>query len=162
MTHETFLKIKNMLDDNNVRYEHFTHEHVHTSQDAASVRDTSLDDAAKAIILKAKDDSGKEIFLQCVIQASQRIDLKKIKALFGVKNAALASPEEVLEKTGCTIGSVPPFGILFGLKVYMDRELLNRGQIVFSAGTHTDSIMVSAKDYADIVKPVVDDFRKVS
>ena len=106
MTYETFLQIKKLLDDNNVKYEHYTHEHVKTSQDAARIRNTNLDDAAKAIVLKAVHSDGQEEFVQCVIQASKKIDLKKIKQLLNVKNVALASPDEVLgepEKETCVL-----------------------------------------------------------
>jgi Ala-tRNA(Pro) deacylase len=160
MAQETFLKIKKLLDDHHVHYIHYTHEHVRTSQDAASVRETNLDDAAKAIILKAKNEVGEEIFFQCVIQASKMIDLKVIKQMLNVKNAALASPDEVLEKTGCTVGSVPPFANLFGIQVYLERELLSRDKIIFSAGTHTDSIEMSPYDYVKVVNPIIADFHK--
>ena len=76
------------------------------------------------------------------------------------KNVALASPEEVLEHTGCTIGSVPPFANIFGLQVYMDNGLLDRETIVFSAGTHTDSIIMKPSDYVNIVKPLIVECKK--
>lgn len=164
MTVETFLQIKELLDNNKISYQHVVHEHVHRSEDAAKIRGTNLDEAAKAIIVKAekKDDSGNKygLFLQIVIGGDQRIDLKKIKLLTQSKNVALASPDEVLEKTGCTIGSVPPFGILFDIPVYMDSGLLEKERIVFSAGTHNDSIMMKPEDYVKIINPKIDSFRK--
>lgn len=163
MTVETFLQIKEILDKNNIEYTHLTHEHVHRSEDAAKIRGTNLDEAAKAIILKVekKDESGKSYeFIQVVIGGDQRIDLKKLRIMFNSKNVALASPDEVLERTGCTIGSVPPFGILFNLKVYMDSSLLDKPQIVFSAGTHNDSIVIKPEDYVEILSPKIVDLKK--
>jgi Ala-tRNA(Pro) deacylase len=160
MSTSTFLQIKELLDKNNVVYEHFVHAHVTTSQDAAAIRNTNLDDAAKAIICKVENRDGSFDFIQAVIQASKRIDLKKLKRFLDSKNVALASPDEVLEKTGCTIGSVPPFAILFGIKMYVDEDLLKRESIVFSAGTHTDSIQMKPHDYINIVNPVVMEFKK--
>jgi Ala-tRNA(Pro) deacylase len=160
MTHSTFLQIKKLLDDNHIKYAHYTHKHVHTSQDAAAIRNTNLDDAAKAIVLKVVRSDGREEFIQCVIQASKKIDLKKLKQLLNVNNAALASPDEVLKKTGCTVGSVPPFGILFGIPVYMDDGLLTRNEIVFSAGTHNDSIQMNPHDYVTIVRPEIVELKK--
>lgn len=163
MTVETFLQIKKILDENNMVYTHLTHEHVHRSEDAAKIRGTNLDEAAKAIVLKVekKDDSGKYYtFIQIVIGGDQRIDLKKLRLFFNSKNVALASPEEVLEKTGCTIGSVPPFGILFDIPVYMDKSLLDKSQIVFSAGTHNDSIIMNPEDYVNILAPEIMDLKK--
>ena len=42
------------------------------------------------------------------------------------------------------------------------RLLLDKDRMVFSAGTHFDSIMMSPKDYLDIVSPIVIDAKKDS
>jgi len=166
MTTETFFQIRKILDENKVEYKHLTHEHVHTSEDAAKIRGTSLSEAAKAIILKVEkkdSDSNKSKsyeFIQAVIAGDQRIDLKKLRNYLNSKNIALASPDEVLERTGCTIGSVPPFGILFNIPVYMDESLLEKDKIVFSAGTHNDSIMMKPIDYVRIIAPTIAEFKK--
>ncbi|MGV8150916.1 MAG: aminoacyl-tRNA deacylase [Candidatus Woesearchaeota archaeon] len=164
MTSSTFLQIKELLDENKIIYEHVTHEYVHRSEDAAKIRGTELHEAAKAIILKVERKSDEGIkyfdFIQVVIGGDQRIDLKKLKLYFDSKNISLASPEEVLEKTGCTIGSVPPFGTLFNIPAYMDNGLLEKERIVFSAGTHNDSIIMHPQDYVKIVEPIVENFRK--
>jgi len=164
MTVFVFLKIKELLDKNKIEYSHITHEHVHRSEDAAKIRGTSLDSAAKAIIVKAekKAANGEKIFefFQCVIGGDKRIDLKRFKVLLDSRNVSLASPDEVLERTGCTIGSVPPFGNFFNMKVYMEKSLLDKDQIVFSAGTHNDSILLKPQDYLKVVEPVVELFAK--
>ena len=160
MVQSTFLQIKELLDNNHVEYEHYIHAHVTTSQDAAAIRNTNLDDAAKAIVCKVEKRDGTFEFIQAILQASKRIDLKKLKRFLDSRNVALASPDEVLQKTGCTIGSVPPFGILFGIRVYVDEDLPKRESIVFSAGTHTDSVMMKPQDYLDIINPTVIEFKK--
>ena len=43
--------------------------------------------------------------------------------MFFNKNIRFATPQEVFETTGCLPGAVPPFGKIFGLKVYVDRSL---------------------------------------
>ena len=161
MSESTFLRIKELLDTKKISYEHFIHAHVTTSQDAAAIRNTSLDDAAKAIICKVEKRDGSFEFIQAILQASKRIDLKKLKGFLDSRNVALASPDEVLEKTGCTIGSVPPFANLFNIKMYVDEGLLQRESIVFSAGTHTDSIQMKAEDYLKVVEPTVLGFKKI-
>lgn len=165
MTTTTFLQIKELLDKNKIIYEHVTHEHVHRSEDAAKIRGTNLEEAAKAIILKVekKGENGKFFkIIQVVIGGDQRIDLKKLRVYFGSRDISLASPEEVLEKTGCTIGSVPPFGTLFNIPIYLDSGLLEKDRIVFSAGTHTDSIIMNPQDYVKILDPKIENFRKES
>ena len=160
MTTETFLKIKEILDKAKVEYTHLTHDYVRTSEDAAKIRGTNIEDAAKAIILKVQSKDGLFHFIQAIIPANQRIDLKKLKLLLDSKNVALAGPDEVLERTGCTVGSVPPFGKLFDIPMYMDESILKKDFIVFSAGTHNDSIQMKAQDYYEILEPAVVEIRK--
>jgi Ala-tRNA(Pro) deacylase len=161
MTVETFLRIKDILDKSRVDYKHLMHEHVSTSEDAAKIRGTNLADAAKAIILKVQNKDGSFSFVQAVIPANERIDLKKLKIILGTKNVALASPQEVVENTNCTIGSVPPFAsVLFNIPIYMDDSVLQKDFIVFSAGTHNDSIEMKAQDYLVVVDPRVCEFKK--
>ncbi|MGV8172288.1 MAG: aminoacyl-tRNA deacylase [Candidatus Woesearchaeota archaeon] len=141
-------------------YTHLTHDYVRTSEDAAKIRGTNIGDAAKAIILKVQSKAGNYDFIQAIIPANQRIDLKKLKRILDSKNVALASPDEVLERTGCTVGSVPPFGILFNIPMYMDESILRKDFIVFSAGTHNDSIQMNAQDYNNILTPNIVEIRK--
>jgi len=161
MAVETFLQIKKILDDAKVDYSHITHEHVSTSEDAAKIRGTNIEDAAKALILKVQSRDSSYSFIQAVIPANMRIDLKKLKIILDSNNISLASPDEVLERTGCTVGSVPPFGKLFNIPMYMDELILKKDFIVFSAGTHNDSIQMKAQDYFRILEPNVVEMKKV-
>ena len=93
---------------------------MQTSQEAADVRGVSLDSGAKAIILR---DCGKKLtlldtpFYLAVVSASQRLNSKEFKKLIKCKNIRFATPEEVLEYSGCIPGAVPPFGSLFTKQV---------------------------------------------
>ncbi|MFA6073487.1 MAG: YbaK/EbsC family protein [Candidatus Woesearchaeota archaeon] len=156
MSNSTLKLIVSFLEENNVSFVHLTHEHVHHSEDAAKIRGNVIEDAAKAIILKVKEKSSKEYrIIQCVLCGHKRIDLKKLKVALNLQSASLASPEEVLEKTGCTIGSVPPFGKLLGIEMYVDSSIKDREFIFFSAGTHNDSIKMKSFDFLKILNVTV-------
>lgn len=146
-----FSKIKEQLVGK--EYQIMEHEAVYTSEQAAKVRGTELQQGAKALVLKTKDG-----FVMAVISGSKRIDMKKLKKIVGSKKLELADPKNVKEITECNIGSVPPFGNLFQLNVYVDKSLLENEIIAFNAGSHTKSIKMKAADYVDIVKPVVEEF----
>lgn len=148
-----FEAIVQELNEHKIDFEHFKHSKVHTSQDAAAIRGNSLSQAAKAIVLKAKSFDDTSFFIQAVLQGDKKIDIKKLKESLNLKKIKLASPEEVLKVTGCTIGSVPPFGHLFGLEVLVDKKLFDEETIFFSAGSHFDSIKLSSLDYANVIKP---------
>jgi Ala-tRNA(Pro) deacylase len=158
MTTDLHTRILALLEGSGIPFDHFEHEHVHTSHEAARARGTRIQDAAKALVFET--GSGK--LVECVVSGHRRVDLKKLKALLGEKNIALASPERVLHVTGCTVGSVPPFGNTFSppLPMYVDQEVLTRERIVFSAGSHYHSIRMRPEDWVKLVNPVVADLRK--
>ena len=55
----------------------------------------------------------------------------------------------------CELGAMPPFGNLYGLKVYVDRALAEDEQIAFNAGTHTQLIQMAYRDFEATVRPSV-------
>jgi Ala-tRNA(Pro) deacylase len=56
---------------------------------------------------------------------------------------------------GCELGAEPPFGNLYNLPVYVDISLREDAEIVFNAGTHTETIRMAYADFEAIVKPIV-------
>jgi prolyl-tRNA editing enzyme YbaK/EbsC (Cys-tRNA(Pro) deacylase) len=150
---DMFEKIIAFLKEHNVSYEIFEHEHVHSSKDAALVRGTKLEEAAKALIFET--GSGK--LVQCIVSGHRKIDLKTLKGLLNEKNISLAHPDKVLSATSCPIGTVPPLGNLFTppLPVYADEDIFARDHVVFSAGTHYKSIRMQSQDWKRLVHPMI-------
>ena len=50
---------------------------------------------------------------------------------------------------------MPPFGDLYGQRVFADASLVGEPEMVFSAGTHTDCIRMHYYDFVEIAHPVV-------
>jgi Ala-tRNA(Pro) deacylase len=148
-----FKRICDLLDQNGHYYTVLEHEHVHTSADAAKVRGTKLEEAAKALVLQARDKDGTRFFM-CVVSGHKRLDLKTVKQLVGSKNVSLADPDDVLKATGCAVGTVPPFPILFHLPGYCDSGVLENEHVVFSAGSNYKSIRMRAKDWYRVAAAV--------
>jgi Ala-tRNA(Pro) deacylase len=140
----TFNNILHLLDENGYEYQVLEHGHVHTSEEAAKVRGTKLEEAAKALVLK--DRTHDKLFM-CVVSGHRKLDLRKIKALLGSKDVSLAYPDDVLAATGCKIGTVPPFPSLFGLDGYCDDGVFGREHVVFSAASHYRSVRMKAEEW---------------
>ncbi len=157
MSKAVFDKIKQVLDENNLKYQVRTHEPVFTSEQAAKMRGRGIEEGlrrgAKAMIFKVDDN-----FVQCIVPAHMIVDTKKVKALLKVKKVRLATAEEVLKVTDCEPGSVPPFGNLFNLPVYCDQNLAE--EIDFNAGLHDTSITMKRIDWENVVKPIISDLSK--
>ena len=148
-----FDMITSLLDSHSIAYEIIEHEPVYTSEQAAEVRGTPLHAGAKAMVMWADKRA-----ILVVLPADRRIDTRRFKSSYKVKDLRLANPEEVERLTGLTVGAIPPFGNLLGLPTHVDRSLLGNHRIAFNAGLHTRSIVMSPLDYIGLIEAEVGDF----
>ena len=96
-----------------------------------------------------------------VLPAPARLDLEKVAAALGIKEARLAHEEEFADRfPGCEVGAMPPFGNLYDLPVYVDKSLAEDETIVFEAGTHTDTMSMKYADYERLAKPASAEFAR--
>jgi len=153
--HKVVGTILDLLKANNYWFESFKHDEVKTSEEASKVRTGyTIHQGAKALILKISPP--KDLFVMLVIPGDMKFDSKKLKDVLKVKDIRFATEEEVLKITdGVQVGGVPPFGNLFNLPVYCDSKVLQNEKIVFNAGDRRFSVAMLAKDYKDIIKPIV-------
>jgi len=140
------------LNENKVRYEILHHLEAVTAQRIAQAEHVKGRHHAKVVIVKSGEQH-----VMTVLPADHQIDLKKIGKAIG-KAASLAGEQDFKSLFhDCAIGAMPPFGNLYGLPTFVDKRLAQEDYIVFEAGTHTDAIKVSYRDYEKIVKPRVED-----
>ena len=124
-----------------VAFEVLEHEPVRTSEEAARIRGTRLEQGAKALVVRADDR-----FLHCVLPAHLKADNGALRAIAGTRRLRFATRDELLELTGCEPGAVPPFGNLFGLPVLLDEALCANEQVAFNAGSNAVSIVMRCDD----------------
>jgi Ala-tRNA(Pro) deacylase len=140
------------LDENKVRYQVLQHPEAVSAQRIAQAEHVKGRHHAKVVIVKADD-----AHLMMVLPADHHIDLEKIEKATG-KPVSLDKEQEFKSLfPDCAIGAMPPFGNLYGLPTYVERDLAEQDYIVFEAGTHTDAIKMSYRDYEKIVNPKVSD-----
>jgi Ala-tRNA(Pro) deacylase len=140
------------LAGNKVSYEVLQHPEAVTAQRIAQAEHVKGRHHAKVVMVKSGDQH-----LMMVLPADHQIDLEKVEKAIG-KPVSLDKEQEF--KTlffDCAIGAMPPFGNLYGLPTYVEQSLAEQDYIVFEAGTHTDAIKMSYRDYEKIVKPKVND-----
>ena len=56
------------------------------------------------------------------------------------------------------MGAAPPFGTMYGHRVFVEQCFVGEPEMVFNAGTHTESLCMHYSDFAEMVKPVVGAF----
>ncbi len=148
--------IRKKLDSLSIEYNFLEHEPTPTSEDAARVRGISMNEGAKALILKMKK-SGKNVM--AVIPGDKKSDMKKIAEIVG-EAVEFENPEVIKEKYGIEIGGVPPFGGLLGLRVLVDEGVGKNEKVAFNCGERTCSIIMKSEDFLEAVDGEVGSFCK--
>jgi len=153
MSSSVFDRVESLLHEHGITFQVLRHAPVYTSEEAARIRGTPLASGAKALIVKGEDG-----FVMFVVPADRKLDSHAVRRAKSWKKMRFATREEVLELTGLTPGSIPPFGSLFGLPTFCDRRLGENEVINFNAGDHGISVSMRYADYAQIEKPELGKF----
>ena len=95
-----------------------------------------------------------------IVSRLNKIDFKKIKEFTKAKKIEMAKPMEVKEITGLEIGSIPPFGCLINIPVYLDKTLSQERKIAFNGGVKEIIISMSMSDCVRIISPKIGDYIK--
>jgi Ala-tRNA(Pro) deacylase len=140
------------LNRRKVQYEIVHHPEAYTAQRIAEVEHVKAEHYAKVVMVR----SG-EKHVMVVLPADRRVDLEKVEQVIG-RTVALDSESEFNALfPDCAVGTMPPFGNLYGLLTLVDKRLVKEDYIIFEAGTHTDAIKLSYADYDEIVRPQIAD-----
>ena len=144
-------KLKSYLDDNKIKYVSIIHSQAYTAQETAESAHIPGKEMAKTIIVKSGDG-----LVMVVLPASEKADLDLVKGAIHADSVQLASEQEFKDLfPNCETGAMPPFGNLYGMPVYVEESLSRNSNIAFNAGSHTELIKLSYKDYNRLVKPKV-------
>ena len=144
-------KLKEFLDKNNVKYVSIAHSTAYTAQEVASLAHIKGKELAKTVIVKIDD-----ALAMAVLPASYQVDLPLLKAAAGAKKIALATEAEFRDRfPECETGAMPPFGPLYGMRVFADESLTKDREIAFNAGSHHELIRLSFDDFMRLVQPEI-------
>ena len=144
--------LEKLLKQNKIKYEVVEHRKVFTAFDSAETQDVKLTEVAKAVLLKGK----KNLYL-AVLPAGSNCDFKALSKLASDK-VSMAKEKDIETKLKTKIGLIPPFGSLFQLPTFFDKKLLKNKKINLPAGSYTESVIISIKDYRQLEKPVIGNF----
>jgi Ala-tRNA(Pro) deacylase len=134
-----------------VDYRVTRHSPAYTAQDVANVEHISGYDVAKVVLAMADDN-----LVMLVLPAPYRMDPELLRAGLGARTVRLADEREFAGAfPDCEIGAMPPFGNLYGVKVYVDPGLSVHPQITFNAGSHRDTMTIAFADFIRLVRPAV-------
>src|SRR5512144_805246 len=143
--------IEMLLRDSHVSYELHHHPPAFSAQRLAACEHVPGKMVAKVVIAVAADR-------MLVLPATAQVNLMKFAEAVETENVRVARENEFAAIfADCEVGAMPPFGNIYGLPVLVDRSLAEDEEILFQAGTHTDTIRMRYTDFADLVHPRVAD-----
>ncbi len=133
------------LSENNVPHKELKHEPVGNPVLYSEKIGSRLEQQAKALMLRCKTRKEK-YFIVVAMPANKRLSFNSIKSkIRGLKSIRLAEISDMKRITNCKPGELPPIGKLWGLPLYVDRELLKEDEIYFNAGRLDLSVIMDPK-----------------
>lgn len=117
-----------------------------TSAEAAAAVGCSIGQIAKSLIFRART-SGRPVLV--IASGANRVDEKAVSALLGEK-IGRADANFVREKTGFSIGGVPPVGHIEAPVILIDENLMDFAEIWAAAGTPNAVFRLKPKDLATL------------
>jgi Ala-tRNA(Pro) deacylase len=151
----SLLKLRALLDAQKVKYVSITHSPAFTAQDVAAAAHVSGKEMAKTVMVKIDGEMA-----MVVLPASMKVDFARLLEATGAQEVELAHEKEFKGLfPDCALGTMPPFGNLYGLRTFVAEELTEDDEIAFNAGSPTEVIRLGYGDYARLVEPRVLPFR---
>jgi Ala-tRNA(Pro) deacylase len=151
-------KLKDYLESQGVDFEVLSHKAAYTAQETAAAQDVTGWKVAKSVVSYCDGRYG-----LLVLAAPNLVDFELIRQALGCNEARLASEQEMEQLfPEIELGAESPLGNLYGLPVYVDRGLADLDDIIFNAGSHTETIRMKFKDYQRLVNPQIIEMAKLA
>jgi Ala-tRNA(Pro) deacylase len=132
------------LDRLEISYEVVEHERALRAASEAEAAGIRPENATKSILIR--DEGGYRLV---VIQASDRLDLRKVRDLLEVSRTSLrlvTEDEMAAEFPEFELGAIPPLGEMLPAPEIVDRRLLEHDRVLCNGGDHTHSVLLDPND----------------
>jgi Ala-tRNA(Pro) deacylase len=105
---------------------------------------------AKVVIVIAKRKPA-----MLVIPAHERLCMEAVEDVLRSSVRPATEPELAVLLPDCQVGTMPPFGALYDIPLYVDEDLTRDKTFCFQSGSYTETMTVRYADYARLVQPIV-------
>lgn len=148
-------KIIKYLEEAKVKFKPIEHKIVYTAHDAAKTTKKKLNEIAKVVLVKADKD-----FVLVVLPAGKYVNLAGIKKALKAKKVSFAKEKDITKYLKTKVGLLHPFGDLYKIKTVLDKNLAKAKKMVAAAGSYTESIEITIKDFEKLTQPIKGVFSK--
>jgi Ala-tRNA(Pro) deacylase len=138
--------VRNALERSGTAYELVPHERTFTSMETAEAAHVAGEKLAKSVVV-----SGDDGHMMVVIPSTHHVRFGALSERFG-QPFTLAAESDVKQLfTDCDVGSVPPLGQAYGVRVLVDDTLLEQEDVYFEAGDHEELVHVAGEDFRKLM-----------
>jgi Cys-tRNA(Pro) deacylase len=130
------------LDEMGIPYRLVMHAHKAMNvEEAAAERGVPVRQVVKSLLVCQPAEpprrSGDQQHVLALVRGDQRLSLKKLARLVGVKTLEMAPPADVPRVTGYQIGAVAPLGLRRDdVPIFVDAHVMEEARVSISAGRH--------------------------
>ncbi len=143
--------LKRFLDDHKIKYVTIKHSPAFTAKEIAASAHVAGKDLAKTVMIRV---DGK--MAMAVLPSTLKLDFGVVREALSANDVELATELDFKSLfPDCDVGAMPPFGNLYDMEVFVDEALTEDEEIAFNAGTHTELVKLSYRDFERLVKPTV-------
>jgi len=134
-------KLKKFMREHNVHGDHLSFEQpCHSVEEAAKAANSDATDFVKNICML--DSKGNLIV--AIVKGEDRASTSRVAKIMNAEQVRIATPEEILEKTGYPCGGVPSFG--YQAKFLIDTKVMEKEFVYSGGGSENSLVKIDSKE----------------
>lgn len=139
--------LRDCLRDKGCQYDVVHHTPTFSTSETAEVAHIPGDRLAKSVLLA--DDRG---YAVAVLPSTFQLRMTELWEQTG-RHFTLARETDLRDVfKDCEMGALPPIGMAYGMKTYLDESLMLQPEIYFEAGDHEDLIHMRTDQFRDLME----------
>ncbi|MDJ0714210.1 MAG: tRNA-dependent cyclodipeptide synthase [Prochloraceae cyanobacterium] len=143
-------KLQNFLNSYKIKYITISHSLAYTTQELANYKSTLGMDLIEAVLVEIKDEK----IAMAVVPASLQINLGSLREALDTTEIKLLEEKKVESLfPDCEFGTVPPFGHLYEMEVFLAPDLAQNQEVAFYAFSYNNLVRMKYSDFKKLVNP---------
>ncbi len=134
-------KLKKFIKDNGIKAEHLSFKQsCHSVADAAIAVKANPEDFVKNICMIDKENN----LIVAIVNGEDRASTTKVGKVLGIERPNIASPNQILEKTGYPCGGTPSFA--YHATFIIDSKVMEKEHIYSGGGSQNSLVRISTRE----------------
>jgi Ala-tRNA(Pro) deacylase len=152
---DLYARLLALLDQHEARYRVIDHVDEGRTEAVSVLRGHPTSQAAKCVVLIAKQGKKTTRFILAVIPGDMRVAFDEVKRVLEATYVGFADARVAERLAGSVSGTILPFAFDPTLELIADPAIMEHAEIYFNAARLDRSLALDTTDYAAIAKPRV-------